>query len=40
MKVDPTTLLWLGGGSVAAILVMTIVPLIRIDSINVTEAFR
>jgi ABC-type lipoprotein release transport system permease subunit len=40
MKVAPETLGWLGGGSLAAILAMTVVPVLRIDSIKVTEAFR
>ncbi len=40
MKVDPTTLGWLGGGSLMAILLMAVVPVLRIDSIKVTEAFR
>ena len=40
MQVNPRTLMWLGGGSFAAILLMTIVPVLRINSINVTEAFR
>ena len=40
MHVDPQTLLWLGGTSFAAILLMTVVPLARIGSIKVTDAFR
>ena len=40
MQVDPSTFAWLGAGSLVAILLMAVVPMFRIDSINVTEAFR